>query len=249
VGDREFEALVERARLDDEVLALVLGGGRGKGLAGPDSDYDVYLVVSDGAGRPPDRPAGIELVQLTLGEFERHAAFGSEDEWNRYTFAHVTATVDKTGGAVQRLLDEMESIPADLARSTAASSLDDYLNLTYRSRKSRATGDGDAATLDAAESVGPLLTYLFATEARIRPYNKFLRWELVHHPLRGAPWGADELVGLAVAVSRADDASQARATRGAADLARRVGLGDVVRAWGAAALEVLGLTPDAGAPA
>jgi hypothetical protein len=48
VRDEEFETFVDRVRNDDEVLALVLGGGRGKGVWTPESDYDVYLVVADG---------------------------------------------------------------------------------------------------------------------------------------------------------------------------------------------------------
>jgi hypothetical protein len=39
------------------------------------------------------------------------------------------------------------------------------------------------AHLDAAESVSPLLTALFAIHERGRPFNKFLRWELAEDPL------------------------------------------------------------------
>ena len=40
-----------------------------------------------------------------------------------------------------------------------------------------------AALLDAAESVPWFLDFLFAVHGRVRPYNKWLAWELERHPL------------------------------------------------------------------
>jgi len=43
-----YDALLEVAEREEGVLALFLGGSRGKGaLVGPESDYDVYLVARD----------------------------------------------------------------------------------------------------------------------------------------------------------------------------------------------------------
>ncbi len=39
-----------------------------------------------------------------------------------------------------------------------------------------------------------LLDVVFAMAGRVRPYNKYLPWELRTHPLEG--WPADELLGL-----------------------------------------------------
>jgi len=39
-----------------------------------------------------------------------------------------------------------------------------------------------------------LLTVLFALHRRIRPYNKYLCWELGHRPLPGARWAAPRLL-------------------------------------------------------
>ena len=43
--DLSYEKLVERARADDRVVGLLLGGSRGKAAnVRPDSDYDVRIV-------------------------------------------------------------------------------------------------------------------------------------------------------------------------------------------------------------
>ena len=46
------------------------------------------------------------------------------------------------------------------------------------------------ARLDAAESVPWLLDVVFAMAGRVRPYNKYLPWELERHPVPGWPAGA-----------------------------------------------------------
>jgi hypothetical protein len=44
VPEPEFDRLVEVAESDPSVVALMLGGGRGRGFVTPESDYDVFLV-------------------------------------------------------------------------------------------------------------------------------------------------------------------------------------------------------------
>ena len=47
-----YAELVERARADEDVLGLILTGSRGRGFrVRPDSDWDVRLVLRDGALR------------------------------------------------------------------------------------------------------------------------------------------------------------------------------------------------------
>jgi hypothetical protein len=55
-----YEHIVAFARTDRRVVGLVLGGGRGKGVVRPWSDYDVYLVVT------PD--TSIEEIYATLND-------------------------------------------------------------------------------------------------------------------------------------------------------------------------------------
>jgi predicted nucleotidyltransferase len=224
------------AKRDPNVLGLFLGGSRGKGLATPDSDYDVYLIVNKRVGeyrrrfpfRHGDDP---EVVVLSLAELRRHAAIGSDTEWNRYTFAHVTPELDRTG-EIQRLLDEKETLPREAARATAAAALDAYINAYYRSAKNSRDGDDLAARLDAAESVPHFLTALFALHERVRPYNKYLRWELGHHPLSADEWRAERLLPLLDAVVAGDLAAQGVLFRDVEGLARDRGHGDVIDGWG-----------------
>jgi hypothetical protein len=229
----ELRALAKR---DPNVVGLFLGGSRGKGLPSKYSDYDVYLIVDKKVGQyrrrfPLRRGDDPEVIVLSLAEFRRHAAIGSEDEWNRYTFAHVTAELDRTG-EIQQLLDEKGSLPKDAARAIAAEALDAYINQYYRSAKNFRDGDELAGRFDAAESVPYFLVALFALHERVRPYNKYLRWELEQHPLPGAEWSASRLLPLLEAVVAGDLSAQRLLFRDVERLARARGHGDVVDGWG-----------------
>jgi hypothetical protein len=229
----ELRALAKR---DPNVVGLFLGGSRGKGLPSEYSDYDVYLIVDKKVGQyrrrfPLRRGDDPEVIVLSLAEFRRHAAIGSEDEWNRYTFAHVTAELDRTG-EIQQLLDEKGSLPKDAARAIAAEALDAYINQYYRSAKNFRDGDELAGRFDAAESVPYLLVALFALHERVRPYNKYLRWELDQHPLPGAEWSASRLLPLLEGVVAGDLSAQRLLFQDVERLARERGHGDVVERWG-----------------
>jgi hypothetical protein len=169
---------------------------------------------------------------MSLAEFRRHAAVGSELEWNRYTFAHVIAELDKSG-EIQQLLDEKGTLPKEAARAIAAEALDAYINQYYRSAKNFRDGNEQAGRLDAAESVPYFLVTLFALHERVRPYNKYLRWELEEHPLPGGEWSAARLLPLLDAVGVGDLSAQRRLFGDVERLARERGHGDVVDGWGA----------------
>jgi predicted nucleotidyltransferase len=232
-----YSELRALARRDPNVVGLFLGGSRGKGLATERSDYDVYLIVAKRVGeyrrkfplRHGDDP---EVIVMSLAEFRRHAAVGSELEWNRYTFAHVIAELDKTG-EIQQLLDEKGTLPKEAARAIAAEALDAYINQYYRSAKNFRDGNEQAGGLDAAESVPYFLVTLFALHERVRPYNKYLRWELEEHPLPGGEWSAARLLPLLDAVGAGDLSAQRRLFGDVERLARERGHGDVVDGWGA----------------
>jgi hypothetical protein len=187
-----FMALVTAAERDDRIVGLVLGGSRGKGLGTLRSDYDVYLVVADGVDPEAietavDYSDGIDRVGVwTVAAFAAYA-IGDGNDWNRYNFAHLKPAVDKLG-SLQGLCDAKEWLPADEARSTAEGLLMAYLNYRFRAAKNHADGNLDAAAMDAAETMFVMLDFIFTTERRARPYNKFLAWELSIHPLEN-DWG------------------------------------------------------------
>ena len=88
-----YAHLLDRAAADTDVLGLVLGGSRGKGLVRPGSDYDVDLVVADEAvatyrGFVERNARGNDVQVFTLSGFRDHAAWGSPTAWARYNYAH-----------------------------------------------------------------------------------------------------------------------------------------------------------------
>jgi hypothetical protein len=233
----DFDAIVELARHDDGVFGLVLGGSRGKGaFVRPESDHDVYLVVRDpDEYRPRFRTRHgdpVEVLVFSLEEFRAHAALGSASEWNRYSFAHVEPVVDKTGGELARIVVAKGQLPRDDARRIAAEALDGYVNLYYRSAKNAQAGLVLASRLDAAESAPWLLTALFALDERVRPYNKYLEWELERFPLPGEAWSAERLLpALQRIVATAELGEQQRLFRDVEQLARERGQGAVIDGW------------------
>lgn len=236
-ADEAYGDLLALARRDPNVIGLFLGGSRGKGMVTEHSDYDVYLIVDKKVGeyrrrfplRHGDDP---EVIVMSVAEFRRHAAIGSEFEWNRYTFAHVVPVVDRTG-EISDLLEEKGRLPRDAARKIAAEALDAYMNQYYRSAKNFRDGNELTGRLDAAESIGYFLTTLFALHERVRPYNKYLPWELEHHPLPGDQWSTERLLPLLDAVREGHLSAQRSLFQELEKLARECGHGDVVDAWGA----------------
>jgi len=73
----------------------------------------------------------------------------------------------------------------EAAATRARARLDAYVNSYYRTLENARDGNRSAAGLDAAESFSNLLEFVFAAERRVRPYNKYLEWELGTHPRPG----------------------------------------------------------------
>jgi hypothetical protein len=120
-----------------------------------------------------------------------------------------------------------------LARQAiAALMLDSYINAYYWSAKNLGHGLTTEAHLDAAESVPPFLIALFAMHERVRPFNKFLRWELEQHPLGDRVWAAETLLPrLQRIIGTGGLDEQQRLFRDTERLARERGLGRVVDGW------------------
>jgi hypothetical protein len=96
-------------------------------------------------------------------------------------------------------------------------------SISCTAAKNRRDGRDDLARLEEIEAAPWFLWTLFALYGRVRPYNKYLRWELETHPLP-APWTADYLI----------DALTARPSTLFPELervARAKGFGDVLDAW------------------
>jgi hypothetical protein len=220
-----FEDLLEVARSREEVVGLYVFGSRGRDfMVDERSDWDVCLVLRDAEARdrfahefPFAHGARVEIVTTTL-----EAMRGNTSEHARYAAAHADVFLDTTGGELTRVVAEQESLPAGTRDAVVREALDDYVNQTYRSLRY-------GTRLDAVEAIPPALRTIFALENRVRPYNKYLEWELRNHPLEG--WSADELLPLLDRVLAGEPAAQRELFRQIEEPARSAGFGDVIDGW------------------
>ena len=212
-----LDALLAEARDDDNVLGVVVFGSRGKGaFATEASDWDVFVVVREHRGeRPFVHGAALELVEVTLDELRNQPA------WNRYSLTWLEPQLDKTGEVAVALRDAVRVDPA-----SAAEPLDGYVNMLYRSLKNARVGLELASLLDAQESVPWFLEFVFAVHGRLRPYNKWLAWELENHPL---PW--NDLPRLERIARTGDLDEQQALFREVEAISRSHGHGGVIDGW------------------
>jgi nucleotidyltransferase-like protein len=220
-----FEELLEVARSREEVVGLFVFGSRGRGfMVDERSDWDVCVVLADAEARdafarefPSAHGDRVEIVTATLEGIRDLSS-----EHARYASAHADVVLDKTGGRLTRVLAGQESLPEGSRDSVVRDALDGYVNQTYRSLRY-------GTRLDAVEAIPYALRTIFALEDRVRPYNKYLEWELNHHPLDG--WTADELLPLLDRVLTGEPAAQHELFNRIEPPARSAGFGDVVDSW------------------
>jgi hypothetical protein len=220
-----FEELLEIARVREGVLGLFVFGSRGRNFMVDDrSDWDVCVVLASDEEReefdrefPSAHGARVEIASDTLDGIRDDSS-----EHSRYAAAHAQIVLDKTGGELTRVLAEQESLPDGRKDAVVREAFDGYINQTYRSLRY-------GTRLDAVEAVPYALRTIFALENRVRPYNKYLEWELRHHPLEG--WTADDLLPLLDRVLTGDAEAQHELFNLLEGRARREGFGDVVDGW------------------
>jgi len=235
-GESRYLELLERMRVDPVVVGAVLTGSRGRAAyVRVDSDWDVRIFADD-ATNARERyatPHGsvVEAVVLPTRAVEDLVDPTSAAAWDRYSYVHATVVVDRTGGTFEEAISRMETLSDAGARWIASTALDGYINSYVRSLKNDRAGLAVESHLDAGESLSPLLTTLFAIHGRVRPFNKFLGWELEHHPLPEG-WTASRLLPrLAAIQSIGAVRDQAALFRDVESLARDAGYGDVVDSW------------------
>lgn len=169
-----LDELLERARADDNVVGVIHSGSRGRdAYVTEKSDWDAFVVVREERGEyESERGFGVEISEVTL------AVLADFPDWARPALLSLHPVLDKTGEVAEALRTATTVDPA-----TAAEPLDAYVNSYYRSAKNARVGLELASLLDAQESVRWWLEFVFAVHGRLRPYNKWLEWELREHPL------------------------------------------------------------------
>jgi hypothetical protein len=208
-------ALADRnaAAHGDDLLGLVLSGSAGRGYATEHSDLDVVVVLTDEAASTRTTVHGADLDEAvdSWTEIVTVPPFGTEGWWFRWSYAWAPVLLDRTGGELAAAVRRQATLTPDEADELLIEHdrLDGWVNFAYRALKNHRDGRDLETRLDAAESVPWLLDVVFALAGRVRPYNKYLPWELRTHPLDG--WSADELLGL-VERTLAGDVSAVRET-------------------------------------
>jgi hypothetical protein len=217
----------------------VLTGSRGRDVfVRETSDWDVRLVVrdesfaevADALVTPHGSP--IEVAVYSLAAFERVGEPGTETAWDRYSYIHAQVLVDKLAGRIGQIVAAKGVLPEGIGPGLAAYELDGYVNAYYRALKNHRARLAVEAHLDAAESIPPLLTTVFAVHGRVRPFNRFLAWELERFPLP-EPWLAHDrfVPRLDKILRKGSIDDQASLFRDVEAFARSHDLGDTIDSW------------------
>jgi predicted nucleotidyltransferase len=238
-AELNFKNLYSRAKEDSNIIGFFLGGSRGKGLSREYSDYDVYIIVKDVIADnykteyPKNRYKGLDLMVYSLSDFKNLYYWGSKEQFGKYSFAHVKALVDKSD-KIQEILNEIAKVPEKELPIFIPSALDAYINFFYRSLKCIRDDNIPAARLEAAYSIPFLLDVIFAIHnGRLRPYYKYLKWEIENFPLKKFPLKADELIKLLLKIlDEADYKTQQRLMKITENICREEGFGFQFDSWG-----------------
>jgi hypothetical protein len=187
------EALDELvARDDPTILGLVLSGSAARGMATEHSDVDVYVVRDDDVERETSHSPAIDEIYWSVADLEQVDRHGTGGWYFRWSFAYAQVLRDLTGGRITEAVRKQATVDDDEQRWVLMDQdrLDGYVNFAYRALKSHRDGRPVEARLDAAESLPLLLDVMFTLAGRLRPYNKYLPWELRTHPLAVPEWSA-----------------------------------------------------------
>ena len=204
------QELIATANSDLNILGLFTTGSFGKKMITDKSDYDVTIIVRDEVKNEYETKykgfGGIlcDLSIKTMGELKETANWGGPMAWDRYNYTYLKAEIDKTG-EIQKIIDEKGRIPLDKREEFVSASLDGFINQVYRSVKCFRDGNKIASHLEAADGLPSLLNAIFGLEGRIKPFYKYLDWELTNHPLKKLPWPKDEFIALLLKIIQTGD--------------------------------------------
>jgi predicted nucleotidyltransferase len=236
-----FEELVETARADSAILGLILYGSRAAGMfVRDDSDWDVWLIIRVGAFAEyeerydTEHGEQLEIGTDTVDGLRAHGEPGTSHAWNRYAFRHAQVLVDKLDGEITEIVESKRTLPAETCPRLADAALDAYVNSTYRSLKAHRLGETVGAHMDATDAASHLLDALFALRGRVRPWSKYLRFELESEPIAvGDIWRAEAVLGRLEGLLRdPSPATQQHLFRDVEVLARSDGHDGVFDSWG-----------------
>ena len=241
-----YAALLNDLRANDAIVGVVLAGSHAKGLQNDDSDVDLYLIVTDTTNdnmitkiKDYYDETFYELrVDLSnkaiqrISDFYDYARMGSPYVWDRYNLVHTNIEVDKTDGQLAECMQRKAMLSPDERDYIIESHLGDFVNLSYRTVWSVLKEKELAARLDASELLTHALHIMFALEHRVRPYNKYLEWELETYPFAQKGWSLEEVTVLITAIQAADRHALRRLYAQIETMTRAIGFDATYDAWG-----------------
>lgn len=222
-----FGRFMTDAEASPDVLGVILMGSRGfDHFVTPRSDHDALVIVArDPSPWQRDHGSPVETWPMTIEQFRTHGL--TVDSWNRAAFLGVRVVLDRLDGEISRLVEEKRTLCPDEAEALGANRVDGYINSLVRSLRNLEAGREVEGRLDAIESIGPLLEAVFAFEGRVRPFNKWLRYETAERPL-----AFGDIVGLVDQIATCPTADIQRVVfRQFEVAARQRGHGTVVDSW------------------
>ncbi|XVU30300.1 nucleotidyltransferase domain-containing protein [Actinoplanes sp. CA-054009] len=181
--------LMDEVRDDPGVAGLVLTGSHARGMATARSDVDAYVITGGPAGwRPSSETPRLDLAVLSVEELA-----DVSDRRRRYSYRGARVLLDRLDGRIAELVRRQGSLSGPEAEVMAREQLGGYVGFVRRAAKNRRDGRAEVARLEELEAAGWFLGALFALFGRVRPYHRYLRWELDHHPLPD-PWTAEFVI-------------------------------------------------------
>jgi hypothetical protein len=232
------QSLLPDAEGDQGVLGVILTGSLAReGTSTPHSDADLFVIIAPEArsrwatARSPE----LDIAVFEPSELSSPALYQeSLDGWSlRYAFAHAIVLLDKLDGGIQELVDKQATLSELDARAVVAGAVDGYINFAVRSLKSFRDGRSLEAHLDACESLPYAGGAIFGLEQRVRPYNKYLSWELERYPLENESFAASWLLPTFERILGSGDADAQKDLFATIEAtARRNNFGDVFDGWG-----------------
>ena len=171
----------------------MLSGSAARDMATERSDVDVYVVRNDDGQRETSHSPAIDEIYWSVADLEQVDRHGTGGWYFRWSFAYAQVLRDLTDGRITEAVRRQATVDDDEQHWVLIDQdrLDGYLNFAYRALKNQRDGRLLEARLDAGESVPWLLHVMFTLAGRLRPYNKYLPWELRTHPLSVPEWSAE----------------------------------------------------------
>jgi predicted nucleotidyltransferase len=226
-----LSSVLDLAERDERILGVVVSGSVARGMATEHSDVDAYVVTSETVpGWETVRTHEIDTIYMPLDELLDIPC--DPGHWyDRWSFAYAQVLLDR-GGIAEAVNAQARLTPQEV-QACLGHYLDAYINYAYRSLKAHRDGRTFEQRLDAVESIRPLLWCVFAFHGRVRPYNKYLRWELTQHPFTDRIWSRAPLVQLLTEVLDNGDSAAQRALFALVEKdSRPRGFGELIDAWG-----------------